>query len=319
MCFMKNSLNKTCLPTAEGRKAVRQKLMKMRFFERLKDKLQTTEFIYPQRKSTYTAFFCNECHHVNLNLIVLSGFVRLDSAESAELSKSGDVICEVPRLVPGTTNLNQPNNLKGKKTKGKSINESESKGISGASNSGKSLSSTALIRIEASIRRANGEMFSFELGPPKKLCDLKKWLDISEIESTENSNATKAAAQGESQSDAASANAENPESNSESQAVSKRAEKRAVREEDKRVSPSKKIPRDRRPREKLTGIRKEASSPSTTGKEASKTQINCSVLKNIIHAKLLGKRPPYMMMGEFDPVLVESEHLPLSAVELIKV
>ncbi len=314
--------------------------MKMRFFERLKDKLQTTEFIYPQRKKKFTAFFCNESHHVNLNLIVLSGFVRLDSVESAELSKSGDVICEVPRFIAGTNTLNQPDSLKGKKTKAKStkseskhLNESESKGIiSGVSDSSKSLSSTALIRIEASIRRANGEMFSFEVGPPKRLCELKKWLDISES----TPNATKSQTpQCDSESKAAvkaklntvTENSNPSSSSSTSPPISKRAEKRALREEDKKASPSKKLPRDRRLRESEDTPRgdsekknednqnlKESQLPSKDTKlkfdchsanikTVSVTEFESGTVKRMIHAKLLRKRPPYM--GEFDPILQE--------------
>ena len=53
----------------------------MRFFDKLRDKLKSdvgSKLIYPQQKYGFEDHFCNEEVYGNLNLIILTGLVRVN-------------------------------------------------------------------------------------------------------------------------------------------------------------------------------------------------------------------------------------------------
>lgn len=60
---------------------IRAHLKKMRFFDKLRDKLKSdvgSKLIYPQQKYGFEDHFCNEEVYGNLNLIILTGLVRVN-------------------------------------------------------------------------------------------------------------------------------------------------------------------------------------------------------------------------------------------------
>ena len=61
----------------------RKHLEEMKFFNKLRNKLKTTKLIYPQRKYSFQEHFCNEAVYGNLNLIILTGLVKLDKIDNS--------------------------------------------------------------------------------------------------------------------------------------------------------------------------------------------------------------------------------------------
>ena len=57
---------------------VRNHLKEMKFYDELRNKLKNTKLIYPQRNYNFEEHFCNEEVYGNLNLINLTGLVRVD-------------------------------------------------------------------------------------------------------------------------------------------------------------------------------------------------------------------------------------------------
>lgn len=57
---------------------VRNYLKKIDFFNKLRENINDVNFIFPQKKYTFKRFFCNEVVYGNLNLIEVTGLVRLD-------------------------------------------------------------------------------------------------------------------------------------------------------------------------------------------------------------------------------------------------
>ncbi len=76
----------------QDRERLRKKLEDMQFFERLRERLRTTNFVYPQRKKNFSTTFCNEQHYANLNLILMTGFVRVDGDVDGDSTNAAKVM-----------------------------------------------------------------------------------------------------------------------------------------------------------------------------------------------------------------------------------
>ena len=69
---------------------VRNHLKEMKFYDELRNKLKNTKLIYPQRNYNFEEHFCNEEVYGNLNLIKLTGLVRVDKLKKTKDLEKND-------------------------------------------------------------------------------------------------------------------------------------------------------------------------------------------------------------------------------------
>ena len=65
-------------------RAVEERLVRMRFIERIKEQLASIDFILPQSSQSMSAFLCNERLYTDLSYVEVSGLVNLSIFWSAE-------------------------------------------------------------------------------------------------------------------------------------------------------------------------------------------------------------------------------------------
>ncbi|CAD7932002.1 unnamed protein product [Amoebophrya sp. A25] len=135
---------RTFLKDKKQRSQIRTKLEQMQFFERLKERLKTTNFVYPQRKQSFATSFCNEIHFANLNLILMTGFIRVD--DDCDSSTWSNIVVG-PAPAPAKESLN----LKG--TNGDLSNMNTSTTISPKKNESGFLKFSPDSRVEGGGRR----------------------------------------------------------------------------------------------------------------------------------------------------------------------
>lgn len=79
--FHLDAYGKTCFSEAEAEQAS-DRIVQMRLDERVKACLQRKRFLLPQQNRAFNAHFCNESVYGTVNLLCVSGVVRMEQAEA---------------------------------------------------------------------------------------------------------------------------------------------------------------------------------------------------------------------------------------------
>lgn len=87
--FHRDSAGKTCFSAAEARAAT-EHLETIRLEERVKAALQKKHFVLPQQSRNVEQGFCNEQLYGKMNLLSVSGVVRMDASGGAASNPSNE-------------------------------------------------------------------------------------------------------------------------------------------------------------------------------------------------------------------------------------
>merc|ERR1712242_663113 len=85
--FHRDVYGKTCFSATEAQQAS-ARVVQMQLDERVKARLQRKRFLLPQQNHGFNAHYCNESVYGTVNLLCVSGVVRMDQAASTPTAQA---------------------------------------------------------------------------------------------------------------------------------------------------------------------------------------------------------------------------------------